>query len=230
MNAPRTGWLGRIAPRSRAGQVRLGLMLMILVGLAGAIRLDRVARALWADKQEGDLVFQSLPRGPLVDAIEGVTGSEWSHCGVLMKRSGSWYVVEALGEVRWTPYAEWIVRGRGSRVEVYRVGDLASGSAGAGKLRGELMALTGRPYDFRYAPGDDEIYCSELVSLAYERGLGMRLADWDRLGDLNWKPHEAFIREMEVGPLPLDRRMITPVALTRSPKVTRIFPAVGTSG
>ena len=109
MNAPRTGWLGRIAPRSRAGQVRLGLMLMILVGLAGAIRLDRVARALWADKQEGDLVFQSLPRGPLVDAIEGVTGSEWSHCGVLMKRSGSWYVVEALGEVRWTPYAEWIV-------------------------------------------------------------------------------------------------------------------------
>ena len=129
MNAPRTGWLGRIAPRSRAGQVRLGLMLMILVGLAGAIRLDRVARALWADKQEGDLVFQSLPRGPLVDAIEGVTRSEWSHCGVLMKRSGSWYVVEALGEVRWTPYAEWIVRGRGSRVEVYRVGDLASASA-----------------------------------------------------------------------------------------------------
>jgi uncharacterized protein YycO len=207
----------------------MGMMLMILVGLAGAIRLDRVARALWADKQEGDLVFQSLPRGPLVDAIEGVTGSEWSHCGVLMKRSGSWYVVEALGEVRWTPYAEWIVRGRGSRVAVYRVGDLTSASA-AGKLRDALMALTGRPYDFRYAPGDDEIYCSELVSLAYERGLGMRLADWDRLGDLNWKPHEAFIREMEVGPLPLDRRMITPVALTRSPKVTRIFPAGGTSG
>jgi len=81
MNARRTGWLGRIAPHSKAGQVRLGLMLMILVGLAGAIRLDRVARALWADKQEGDLVFQSLPRGPLVDAIEGVTGSEWATGG-----------------------------------------------------------------------------------------------------------------------------------------------------
>jgi Permuted papain-like amidase enzyme, YaeF/YiiX, C92 family len=227
MNAPKTGWLGRITPRSRAGQVRLGLMLMILVGLAAFVRLDRVGWALWSDKQEGDLVFQSLPRGPLVDAIEGVTRSEWSHCGMLMKRSGSWYVVEALGEVRWTPYAEWIVRGRGSRVEVYRVGNLASPDVA--KLRRELEALSGRPYDFRYAPGDDEIYCSELVSLAYERGLGMKLADWDRLGDLNWKPHEGFIREMEVGTLPLDRRMITPVALTRSPRVTRIFPAVGKS-
>ena len=199
------------------------MLMMVLLGLAGALRMDRVARALWADKQEGDLVFQSLPRGPLVDAIEGVTRSEWSHCGVLMKRSGSWYVVEALGEVRWTPYAEWIVRGRGSRVAVYRVGNLDP--AATGKLRNELTALTGRPYDFRYAPGEDEIYCSELVSLAYERGLGVRLAEWERLGDLNWKPHEAFIREMEVGPLPLDRRMVTPVALTRSPKVTRILRA-----
>ena len=223
MNTHTPGWLGRLAPRTRAGQVRFGLLMMVLLGLAGALRMDRVARALWADKQEGDLVFQSLPRGPLVDAIEGVTRSEWSHCGVLMKRSGSWYVVEALGEVRWTPYAEWIVRGRGSRVAVYRVGNLDP--AATGKLRNELTALTGRPYDFRYAPGEDEIYCSELVSLAYERGLGVRLAEWERLGDLNWKPHEAFIREMEVGPLPLDRRMITPVALTRSPKVTRILRA-----
>ena len=228
MNARTIRRLGRLVPISRAGQVRLGLMMVFLIGLGAAIRLDRVARAFWADKQEGDLVFQSLPRGPLVDAIEGVTGSDWSHCGVLMKRSGSWYVVEALGEVRWTPYAEWIVRGRGSRVEVYRVASLDA--AAAGKLRTELVAFTGRPYDFRYAPGDDEIYCSELVSLVFERGLGMRLADWERLGDLNWKPHEAFIREMEVGPLPLDRRMITPVALTRTPRVTRVFPARGKSG
>ena len=85
--------------------------------------------------------------------------------------------------------------------------------------------MTGRPYDFRYAPGDEEIYCSELVYLAYERALGLRLAEWDRLGDLNWRPHEGFIREMEAGPMPLDRRMITPVALTRTQSLRRVWPA-----
>jgi len=46
----------------------------------------------------------------------------------------------------------------------------------------------------------------------------------ERLGDLNWKPFEAFIRSMEDGELPLDRQMITPVGLTRSPLVRRVFP------
>lgn len=210
-------------PGSRTGWIRLGLALLVLGILGCRARIDRVAQALWSDRQEGDIVFQSLPRGPLVDAIEGVTRSEWSHCGVLMLRDGRWHVAEALGEVCWTPYWQWVARGRGSRVEVYRVNGLP-GSAPEG-LRRELLSLTGRPYDFRYAPGDDEVYCSELVWLAYERALQIRLGEWERLGDLDWQPHEGFIREMEAGPLPLDRRMITPVALTRSPQVRRVHPA-----
>ena len=34
---------------------------------------------------------------------------------------------------------------------------------------------------------------------------------------------EKFIRGMEGGRLPLDREMITPIALTRSPNVARVF-------
>lgn len=211
-----------VFPRTVAARIRLGTLLLLLLGAGTIARLDRVALALATEKREGDVVFQSLPKGPLVDAIEGVTRSPWSHCGVLMQRDGKWYVVEALGDVCWTPYLQWIVRGRGSRVEVYRPASLTA--AGTEALRRELNSLTGRPYDFRYAPGDDEIYCSELVYLAYERATGLRLAEWERLGDLNWRPHEGFIREMEAGPAPLDRRMITPVALTRSPALLPVLP------
>ena len=212
----------RILPTSPLAKVRFVLLALILGCVATRVRLDRVAAVVWMEKREGDVLFQSLPHGPLVDAIEGVTQSEWSHCGVLMRRDGDWYVVEALGEVRWTPYVQWVVRGRGSRVQIHRLESLSE--ADGGKLRRELVAMTGRPYDFRYAPGDDEIYCSELVSLAFERAIGVRMAEWERLGDLNWRPHEAFIREMEVGPTPLERRMITPVALTRSPWLKRVLP------
>lgn len=36
--------------------------------------------------------------------------------------------------------------------------------------------LVGRPYDFRYAPDDSEIYCSELVYKVFERESGLMLA------------------------------------------------------
>ncbi len=212
----------RILPTSRFAKARLGVFVILLGCVSAWARLGRVAEVVWMEKREGDVLFQSLPHGSLVDAIEGVTQSEWSHCGVLMRRDGDWHVVEALGEVRWTPYVQWIVRGRGSRVQIHRLESL--GSEDRRRLRLELVAMTGRPYDFRYAPGDDEIYCSELVSLAFERAMGLRLAEWERLGDLNWRPHEAFIREMEVGPTPLERRMITPVALTRSPLLKQVLP------
>lgn len=94
----------------------------------------------------------------------------------------------------------------------------------AGRLDSALEHFAGRSYDFHYDLDDDEIYCSELVQKAYERGLGLRLGEVQRLGDLNWRPHEKFIREMENGRLPLERQMVTPVALTRSPLLERVFP------
>jgi hypothetical protein len=209
-------------PGSRAARWRLLILLGILFGTGFKARLDRVALAMAYGPREGDIVFQSLPHGPLVDAIEGVTRSEWSHCGVLMRHEGRWMVAEALGEVRWTPWVEWVVRGRGSRVDVYRKDGL--GEAEIGGLRREIAGMLGRPYDFSYAPGPEEIYCSELVHRAFAGAMDLELAPWDRLGDLNWRPHEQFIREMEAGPPPLNRMMITPVALTRSPHLRRVLP------
>lgn len=169
---------------------------------------------------EGDIIFQSLPRNPLVRAIEGTTKSDWSHCGVIMKERGEWVVYEALGTVRRTPLAEWIRRGRsGGKFEVCRLkSDIVFDVE---KLRRGLQPFLGKAYDFHYAPDDSEIYCSELVYKAYERSQDIKIGTWQALGALDWKPFESFILTIEPS-VPLERMMITPVALTRSGLVERV--------
>ena len=88
-------------------------------------------------------------------------------------------------------------------------------------------SYTGRPYDFHYALDDDYIYCSELVYKGFKKVIGRGLGQTKQLGDLNWRPHEAFIRSMEDGALPLAREMITPVDLSRAPELQ---PVPGTGG
>ena len=210
-----------ILPQTRADRIRFACLACLLFGVGVYYRLDRVVIFCLSEKQIGDVVFQSLPRGPLVETIEGVTDSEWSHCGILVQRDGKWMVAEAIGQVRYTPLYLWVVRGRRAKVESYRLSERPENFE-AGLAAG-IEPMVGRPYDYRYAPEDDEIYCSELVHKAYDRGLGIRIGEWERLGDLNWRPHEQFIRETENGKLPLDRLMVTPVGLTRSPLVRRVF-------
>lgn len=211
----------RVFPRSTAEKIRFGVIALILAGVCAFYRLDRLAAYGFSTKREGDIVFQSLPHGPLVDAIEGITRSEWSHCGILVRKDGGWQVAEAIGEVRYTPLYLWQLRGRGSKVSAYR---LKTPPAGINEgLKPGIRRLLGRSYDFRYAPGDDEIYCSELVYDVYDSSFGLKLGTWEKLGNLDWKRFESFIREMENGKLPLDRPMITPVGLTRSPLLEQVF-------
>ena len=80
----------------------------------------------------------------------------------------------------------------------------------------------GRPYDKHYDFDDERIYCSELVFKAVRTATGVSLGKVQRLGDLNWQPHEAFIRSIE-GYVPKDREMITPRALSEAPELTQVF-------
>ena len=170
----------KLLPQSTAAKIRFGVLFALLVAVVWLCRLDRVVIFYFSDKQEGDIVFQSLPHLDLVDAIETVTASPWSHCGILLKKDGRWVVAEAIGEVRYTPLYAWIVRGRRSHIDSYRVTALPPESIP--RLKAGVGKLLGLSYDFRYAPDDSEIYCSELVYKAYDRALGIKIGDWEKLG------------------------------------------------
>ncbi len=204
----------KIPSKKRLRCFYLGILVLILFLLLLFIKPYKLLPYLFYEPREGDIIFQSLPHMELVDAIEGATQSPWSHCGIVMKENDRWVVYEAGRQVCITPLSIWVLRGRDFHYSVYRCKDTQI--IDTEKLRTELKSYLGRPYDIHYAPEDNEIYCSELVYKAYDRALGIQIGQWQTLESLDWKPFEPFILKLE-GHVPLDREMITPVELTRSP-------------
>ena len=172
--------------------------------------------------REGDVIFQSLPRNPLVDAIEGATGSPFSHCGIVHRARAGWVVIEAIGPVKETPFAEWIAQGRRGRCAAFRLH--ARYQARIPAFVRAAQSYAGRPYDIHYDLDDKAIYCSELVWKAFRRATGEALGRLQTLGQLQWQPYADVIREIEDGDLPLGRRMITPRGLSEARQLRRVYP------
>lgn len=194
----------KIFPKGKWPAVRISIYCAILFYFFG---IPLVYSSLY-EPEEGDVVFQSLSRASdLIRAIEGVTESKYSHCGVVIQVDGEWYVNEALGEVHSTPLKEWIKRGRGSKVDVYRL--QKEHREHIPQFIKALEKYQGLSYDIRYRMEDHFIYCSELVYKAWKDATGQELGKLEKLGDLNWKPYEETIRKYEGAAPPLDRRMIT---------------------
>jgi hypothetical protein len=170
---------------------------------------------------EGDFLFQSLPHNALIDAIEDSTGSPYSHCGIVKKSGAAWVVVEAIGPVKETPIALWILQGRKGAFAAYRLKPPLAQKIPA--ILDATQAYKGRPYDIHYDLDDVRIYCSELLWKSVRDATGRKLGTLQKLGELAWQPHEGVIRQIENGGLPLDRVMITPKAFATAPELTHVF-------
>jgi hypothetical protein len=210
----------RVLPNTRWGWVRAIAVFAAAAGVAfwfwglPALRLATYA------PQEGDVLFQSLPNSDFIDAIEGITGSPYSHCGVVVRSGGKWMVVESIGTVHETPLYPWVQRGRASAFAAYRLTD--DRRAQVPRFVVELREFLGRPYDFRVQMDDEFLYCSELIWKAWKNATGEEMGKLVTLGDLNWKPFEQTVRKYEQGPPPLDREMITPKDLSEAPQLRRV--------
>lgn len=199
------------------------LVIVTFLGLfAGFVCL---ARSDSYEPKEGDLVFQSLPVGDLVETIEGVSNSRYSHVGLIVSKNGTWYVREAIGMVigmvTETPLSFWIVRGRNASFDVYRLKDPYKGYVK--KMVHESEKYLGRPYDYKYELDDETIYCSELIYKSFLSASGAKLGKLVKLGDMNWKPYEKTIIKYEGGPVPLDRMMITPRHLSEADELEKVY-------
>ena len=171
--------------------------------------------------QEGDLVFQSLPHNEVIDAIEGCSGSPFSHCGIVVKSGRDWWVLEAIGPVKHSPLTGWVAQGRERKFAVFRL--KAEHRPKVPAMIAEARKFLGRPYDIQYDLDDAKIYCSELIYKGWLASTGEKMGRLVKLGDLNWKPHEPVIRAI-AGGLPLDREMITPRDLAAAPQLIPLLP------
>ena len=124
--------------------------------------------------QTGDIVFQDLQCGPLCDAINAVTkgylGKDFSHVGIVVNYKNQLGVIEAIGsKVQFTSLNIFLGRSFDATGKPLVI---------AGRLKKKYtksiakacdlaIASLGTPYDDRFLPNNDSLYCSELIYAIY---------------------------------------------------------------
>ncbi|CAG0905899.1 unnamed protein product, partial [Cyprideis torosa] len=136
--------------------------------------------------QNGDIIFQTSTSAQS-KAIQLATHSKYSHMGMILEKDGSWYVLEAVQPVKYTPIEEWVDRGEKDAYVVKRLQnsqELLDSIAIEG-LKKEGAKYLGKDYDLQFAWSDEKIYCSELVWKMYKAVLGVELGALEELQDFD---------------------------------------------
>lgn len=170
--------------------------------------------------QDGDVIFQTS-RSSQSLAIQKATASPYSHMGILFHRGRSPFVFEAVAKARYTPLVEWIDRGSGGHFVVKRLkrAKLLLTPQVLAAMKRAADEMQGRPYDLTFGWSDERLYCSEVVWKLYERSLGVRIGELQRLRDFDLSaPHvQAKLRERYGAHIPLEEPVISPSAMFASP-------------
>lgn len=220
----------------------LALVACVLVVL-GWLTATKVTAADLPPLRDGDIVFQTSGSGQNL-AIAAASHSAYTHTGLVqLDANGQAFVLEAIGPVTVTPLSAWIKEGIGGRITVKRVKSLTPDMAKQAIAAGHVY--DGAPYDFFFLPGKEEIYCSELVHLAFEEGPHISVGKVQKVRELSL--NNTFTRQLinerwQNYPLctggkatSLDQCMtimeqqdiVTPASIARDPQLQTIYSNYG---
>lgn len=133
------------------------------------------------DLQSGDIIFQTSNSRQSY-AIIWASKSLYSHVGIVEIDGQKKYVIEAISKVSRTPLDVWIKRGRLGRYSVFRYMNLETKRRQ--KIVDQAKAYLGRGYDIFFTSRNKEIYCSELVELAFENA-GLEVGKKQKVKELD---------------------------------------------
>lgn len=193
------------------------LALLLILSASGAVHAVTL--------NDGDIVFHTSRSAQSV-AVQRATGSRYSHMGIVLMRDGKPFVFEAVSTVRYTPLAQWTARGNGGHYVVKRLRDadklLTPGAVA--RLHARTADFAGRPYDLTFEWSDGRIYCSELVWKLYQRALGVRIGELQKIREFNLGDPavRAKMRERYGDKVPMDEPVISPVAMFDSPLLVTV--------
>lgn len=190
----------------------LFLVFSLFAGLAQAVPLPEV--------HEGDIIFHQS-RSAQSLAVQQATHSRYSHMGLVLARNGTLQVFEAGAKVQYVPLQHWIARGEGGHYVIKRLAradELLTPDVLV-QMRQLAEGMRGRRYDLAFEWNDQRLYCSELVWKLYERSLGLRLGELQRIRDFDLSSPvvKAKMRERYGQDIPLDETVVSPVAIFESP-------------
>lgn len=176
--------------------------------------------------RDGDIIFQ-MSQSSQSRAIQVVTGSPYSHMGIVHIRDGAPFVFEAVGPVKETPLDTWVTFGARNHFVVKRLRNadvvLDPKALQAMLVSGRVFA--GLPYDLKFEWSDERIYCSELVWKIYHRALGVRLTEFETVSDFDLDDPEvrAVVENRWPQGLPEDQRVVSPAAIFSSEHLVTVF-------
>lgn len=141
-------------------------MLLILVFPYISIRCSATPKV-----QEGDVIFHTSKsdQSPLIALA---TGSPLTHCGIVVMKDDTPYVLEASSTLKLTPLKEFIKRGKGG---VYWIKHRPKEWNEGKRIR--YKHLLGRSYDLAFSFNNNRYYCSELVYDIYLYQQGIKLCE-----------------------------------------------------
>jgi hypothetical protein len=218
------------------------LILGVGLGFAWLRATDALAQNL-PPLRKGDVVFQTSRSGQSL-AIMLASGSMMSHMGIIdIEENGKPVVLEATTTTRATPLQNWIDRGAGGRVSIHRLKNLSIQQADA--VVAEARKYFGRPYDVFFLDGDDALYCSEYVEIAFRKGAEIALGQSQKVSTLDidnfaarkiiqqrWQRHPSCKNGGAAGfeecyAKILDQSLITPQSIAEDPKLVQVFSNFG---
>lgn len=180
---------------------------------------EKITIPLSPDMQDGDIIFQSSMSGQSY-AIQLATHSRYSHCGLLFRENGKWYVYEAVQPVKKTSLDAWITHGDGNHYVVKRLKSSPAGidSAESSKLKAEVRKHLGKNYDLAFDWSDDKIYCSELVWKSYHEATGLEIGHTRPLGDYDLSNPivKKKLKQRYGNNIPVNEPMISPGSIFES--------------
>jgi len=175
--------------------------------------------------KEGDILFQ-ITDSPQSHAIQLGTGSQYTHCGMVLEKDGKLQVFEAMDKVSWIPTDQWIKRGIRSHYVVMRLKDSSLlTSKVIEKMRSDTANFLGKDYDLLFQWSDSKMYCSELVWKIYMRNAQIRLSPIKTFADydLNHKAVQNIIQERYEQDFKLEEKVVAPSDLMKSPLLREVF-------
>ena len=166
--------------------------------------------------KDGDIIFHTS-RSAQSEAVQRATHSKYSHMGLVLYDHGKPYVFEAVNPVKFTPLENWIKRGEGSHYVLKRLKDSNEvlSSENIQRLHRVARQFEGKPYDLTFEWSDNRIYCSELVWKIYDRALGIKLGQLQRLSDfdLNDPIVKNKLKERYGNRIPFNELVVSPQSI-----------------
>lgn len=180
--------------------------------------------------QNGDLIFIK-GNSQQAQFLKMVTGSDWSHVGMVFFHKDKWQIIEGVQPVKWSDLSSFVSRSTNHEFSIKRLKEEYQ-PLDANKLKNYAQKFLGKDYDLLFKFDDQRIYCSELVWKSYDRTNHIQIGALKKIGDYNldqpgiWEEierrhrllNEEFSREVY-----LDTLAITPVDMYTSDLLEEIF-------